>query len=239
MNNILACVNTKLLADYCAIDPRLPRLVALVKHWAKQRAVNDPYRGTLSSYCYVLMCIHLLQTRPTPVLPALQQLPPTFRRAVGQWTCEFCDDVSTGLGGREDRTEGGLLAVGWLLVLPSQLPLRVATTLSPLPPRQPNPPTTHPPPPPPAGVLPARLWGGQPREPGCPGVGLLRVLGLAAQLLTRRHLGAPRLLPAQGRQGLDAAHRKRATPGAALAAAPPVLAVCLLCACACCACCEQ
>ncbi len=51
--------------------------------------------GTLSSYCYVLMCIHLLQTRPVPVLPVLQQLPPTFRRTVGQWTCEFCDDVSS------------------------------------------------------------------------------------------------------------------------------------------------
>lgn len=55
-----------------------------------------PAAGTLSSYCYVLMCIHLLQTRPVPVLPVLQQLPPTFRRTVGQWTCEFCDDVSRG-----------------------------------------------------------------------------------------------------------------------------------------------
>lgn len=149
MNNLLACINTKLLADYCAIDGRLAPLVALVKHWAKQRAVNDPYRGehsvqgarwggdgagwlrpiwgpvgpagrtpplppmpptptpthphlprthagTLSSYCYVLMCIFLLQTRPQPVLPKLQQLAPTFRRTVGQWTCEFCDDVRAG-----------------------------------------------------------------------------------------------------------------------------------------------
>lgn len=95
VNNVLACINTKLLADYCAIDPRLAPLVALVKHWAKRRAVNDPYRGTLSSYCYVLMCIHLLQMRPTPVLPVLQQLPPTFRRTVGPWTCEFCDDVES------------------------------------------------------------------------------------------------------------------------------------------------
>ena len=45
MNNLLACINTKLVADYCAIDARLAALVALVKHWAKQRAVNDPYRG--------------------------------------------------------------------------------------------------------------------------------------------------------------------------------------------------
>ena len=67
--------------------------VAVVKHWAKQRAVNDSYRGTLSSYCYVLMCIHLLQTRNPPVLPSLQQMPPTFRREVGQWSCEFFDQV--------------------------------------------------------------------------------------------------------------------------------------------------
>ncbi len=38
-------------------------------------------RGTLSSYCYVLMCIHLLQRRSPPILPVLQQLQPaTFRR---------------------------------------------------------------------------------------------------------------------------------------------------------------
>lgn len=106
VNNTLACVNTKLLADYCAIDPRLAPLVALVKHWAKQRAVNDPYRGTLSSYCYVLMCIHLLQTRPVPVLPVLQQLPATFRRTVGLWACEFCDDVESlrGFGGANSET---------------------------------------------------------------------------------------------------------------------------------------
>lgn len=45
VNNMLACANTKLLADYCAIDGRLAPLVALVKHWAKNRAVNDAYRG--------------------------------------------------------------------------------------------------------------------------------------------------------------------------------------------------
>ena len=45
VNNMLACANTKLLADYCAIDSRLAPLVALVKHWAKNRAVNDAYRG--------------------------------------------------------------------------------------------------------------------------------------------------------------------------------------------------
>ena len=27
VNNMLACINTKLLADYCAVDPRLAQLV--------------------------------------------------------------------------------------------------------------------------------------------------------------------------------------------------------------------
>jgi hypothetical protein len=33
VNNRLAVVNTKLLRDYAAIDPRLRNLVLLVKHW--------------------------------------------------------------------------------------------------------------------------------------------------------------------------------------------------------------
>ncbi len=38
--------------------------------------VNDPYHGTLSSYCYVLMCVHALQRRDPPVLPVLQAMQP-------------------------------------------------------------------------------------------------------------------------------------------------------------------
>jgi len=111
VNNTLACINTKLLADYCAIDPRLAQLVAVVKHWAKQRAVNDPYRGTLSSYCYVLMCIHLLQTRLPPVLPVLQSLPATFSATVGLWTAEFFDDTLAleGFGAENKQTLADLV----------------------------------------------------------------------------------------------------------------------------------
>lgn len=80
VNNILAIVNTKLLRDYAAVDDRLLQLVFVVKLWAKRRQVNDSYRGTLSSYCYVLMCIHLLQQRSPPVLPCLQAMQPTHTR---------------------------------------------------------------------------------------------------------------------------------------------------------------
>ena len=82
VNNILAIVNTKLLKDYGVIDERLLQLVFVVKLWAKRRQVNDSYRGTLSSYCYVLMCIHLLQQRSPPILPCLQAMDPTHTRCL-------------------------------------------------------------------------------------------------------------------------------------------------------------
>ncbi|KAI8102318.1 hypothetical protein M9435_005923 [Picochlorum sp. BPE23] len=95
INNTLACLNTRLLADYCAIDPRLSQLVLIVKNWAKKRQVNDPYQGTLSSYCYVLMCIFHLQTRSPPILPVLQEMPPTISQNVGEWEVKYFDAVST------------------------------------------------------------------------------------------------------------------------------------------------
>ncbi|XP_059634044.1 UTP:RNA uridylyltransferase 1-like isoform X2 [Cornus florida] len=73
INNILAVVNTKLLRDYAQIDVRLRQLTFIVKHWAKSRGVNETYQGTLSSYAYVLMCIHFLQQRKPAILPCLQQ----------------------------------------------------------------------------------------------------------------------------------------------------------------------
>jgi hypothetical protein len=47
----------------------------VVKYWARQRDLNNTYHGTLSSYAYVLMCIHLLQTRNPPIVPCLQVRP--------------------------------------------------------------------------------------------------------------------------------------------------------------------
>ncbi len=55
LNNTLANINTKLLADYCAIDGRLTQLAFIVKHWAKRRQV----RGRL------LLCAVWPQHTPT------------------------------------------------------------------------------------------------------------------------------------------------------------------------------
>ncbi|GIL83276.1 hypothetical protein Vretimale_11362 [Volvox reticuliferus] len=94
INNLLAISNTCMLRDYCEIDPRLRQLALLVKHWARIRSVNDAYRGSLSSYAYVLLCIWLLQQRQPAILPVLQQCEPqTFDKMVGPWRCSYNDRV--------------------------------------------------------------------------------------------------------------------------------------------------
>ncbi|GAP91965.1 putative poly RNA polymerase cid13 [Rosellinia necatrix] len=73
----LALQNTLLLRCYSHTDPRVRPLVLFVKHWAKARGINTPYRGTLSSYGYVLMVLHYLINIVEPfVCPNLQQLAP-------------------------------------------------------------------------------------------------------------------------------------------------------------------
>ena len=93
VNNFLAVCNTRMLRDYAGLDVRMRQLGYLVKHWAKKRGVNEPYTGTLSSYCYILMCIHLLQTRTPPVLPCLQAAEHTFSRDIDGLRVGYNDDA--------------------------------------------------------------------------------------------------------------------------------------------------
>jgi len=77
----LAIHNTQLLRCYSQSDPRVKLMILFIKHWAKVRGVNTPYRGTLSSYGYVLMVLHYLVNIAQPfVCPNLQsihkELPP-------------------------------------------------------------------------------------------------------------------------------------------------------------------
>lgn len=93
INNVLAVVNTKLLRDYAQLDVRLRQLAFIVKHWAKSRGVNETYQGTLSSYAYVLMCIHFLQQRKPAILPCLQGMEATYAVTVEDVECAFFDQV--------------------------------------------------------------------------------------------------------------------------------------------------
>ncbi|CZR64104.1 related to caffeine-induced death protein 1 Cid1 [Phialocephala subalpina] len=69
----LAIHNTQLLRCYSVSDPRVKPMVLFVKNWAKKRGINTPYRGTLSSYGYVLMVLHYLVNVAQPfVCPNLQ-----------------------------------------------------------------------------------------------------------------------------------------------------------------------
>ena len=61
VNHTLGLVNTQLFAAYAAIDPRLAKLTAIVKHWAKRRQVVrhthafsmplDPYALGSVAFC--------------------------------------------------------------------------------------------------------------------------------------------------------------------------------------------
>ncbi|KAE8443749.1 hypothetical protein EG329_001429 [Mollisiaceae sp. DMI_Dod_QoI] len=69
----LAIHNTQLLRCYSVSDPRVRPMILFVKNWAKMRGINTPYRGTLSSYGYVLMVLHYLVNVAQPfVCPNLQ-----------------------------------------------------------------------------------------------------------------------------------------------------------------------
>ncbi|KAL6848544.1 hypothetical protein ACP4OV_021838 [Aristida adscensionis] len=111
INNLFAVANTKLLKDYAEIDQRLLQLAFLVKHWAKQRGVNETYRGTLSSYAYVIMCINFLQLREPKILPCLQAMEPTYTLNVDGTECAYFDKVDQlhGFGAENKESIAGLL----------------------------------------------------------------------------------------------------------------------------------
>ena len=91
INNLLALENSELIKAYMGCDMRARQLTFLIKHWAKQRKINDPFRGTLSSYAYVLMTIHFLQQLSPPVLPCLQTYASPNRpvKLVSGYDCHF------------------------------------------------------------------------------------------------------------------------------------------------------
>lgn len=73
----LALQNTLLLRCYSQTDPRVRPIVLFIKHWAKARGINSGYRGTMSSYGYVLMVLHyLVNIADPPVCPNLQLVQP-------------------------------------------------------------------------------------------------------------------------------------------------------------------
>lgn len=73
----------------------LARAPGLLTHLVN-RKINSPYKGTLSSYGYVLLVIYfLVHVKNPPVLPNLQQMPPLRPISpVGCWLSDspICPD---------------------------------------------------------------------------------------------------------------------------------------------------
>ncbi|KAI9251751.1 hypothetical protein BDA99DRAFT_181540 [Phascolomyces articulosus] len=75
VNNPLALHNTRMIKTYVAIDPRVRPLTMVIKHWTRQRALNNAADGgTLSTYTWTCMIINFLQMREPPILPVLHQM---------------------------------------------------------------------------------------------------------------------------------------------------------------------
>ncbi|KAJ6257594.1 hypothetical protein Dda_7379 [Drechslerella dactyloides] len=112
VNNTLALENTRMVKTYVDIDPRVRPLAMIIKHWTKQRILNDAAGGgTLSSYTWICMMINFLQTREPPILPSLHQrehkkLPPQNGVDVS-----FDDDIEKlrGFGDANNESLGSLL----------------------------------------------------------------------------------------------------------------------------------
>ncbi|XP_054438915.1 terminal uridylyltransferase 7 isoform X2 [Pteronotus mesoamericanus] len=94
--NTLALHNTRLLAAYSGIDPRVKYLCYTMKVFTKMCDIGDASRGSLSSYAYTLMVLYFLQQRNPPVIPVLQEIykgekkPEIF---VDGWNIYFFDQI--------------------------------------------------------------------------------------------------------------------------------------------------
>ncbi|XP_017289799.1 terminal uridylyltransferase 4 isoform X2 [Kryptolebias marmoratus] len=95
--NTLAQHNTRMLATYAALDPRVQFLGYTMKVFAKRCDIGDASRGSLSSYAYILMVLYFLQQRQPPVIPVLQEIfdgKTVPQRMVDGWNAFFFDDLA-------------------------------------------------------------------------------------------------------------------------------------------------
>ncbi|XP_062870941.1 terminal uridylyltransferase 4 isoform X2 [Trichomycterus rosablanca] len=94
--NTLAQHNTRMLATYATLDPRVQYLGYTIKVFAKRCDIGDASRGSLSSYAYILMVLYFLQQRQPPVIPVLQEIydgNSMPQKMVDGWNAYFFDDL--------------------------------------------------------------------------------------------------------------------------------------------------
>ncbi|OMJ22307.1 Poly(A) RNA polymerase cid11 [Smittium culicis] len=117
VNNTIALVNTKMIQTFLAIDPRALPFAMVIKHWAKQREINDAaFGGTLSPYSWVNLALSFLQMRNPPILPTLHPsenpyVDPTLDYRTQKPNLEFNHNLSKliGYGTQNKESIGELL----------------------------------------------------------------------------------------------------------------------------------
>ncbi|MCJ1392822.1 hypothetical protein MMC18_005693 [Xylographa bjoerkii] len=112
VNNTLALENTRMIKTYVQIDWRVRPLAMVVKHWTRERVLNDAaLGGTLSSYTWICMIINFLQTRNPAILPSLHQRPHQRRVDAQGKISAFADDLESlrGFGNANKESIGELL----------------------------------------------------------------------------------------------------------------------------------
>ncbi|CRG87196.1 Poly(A) RNA polymerase cid13 [Talaromyces islandicus] len=112
VNNTLALENTRMIRTYVDVDDRVRPLAMIVKHWTKQRVLNDAaLGGTLSSYTWICLIINFLQTRDPPILPSLQNRPHQTKKVIDGVQVSFDDDLDSlrDFGSSNKQTLGQLL----------------------------------------------------------------------------------------------------------------------------------
>eukprot|EP00057_Strongylocentrotus_purpuratus_P033746 XP_792619.3 PREDICTED: poly(A) RNA polymerase, mitochondrial [Strongylocentrotus purpuratus] len=74
-DNRIAIKSSEMLYIFGRLDPRVRPLVFMVRHWARLNGITNNNPGYwITNYPLTLLVIFFLQTRPEPVLPALNKI---------------------------------------------------------------------------------------------------------------------------------------------------------------------
>ncbi|EDO43972.1 predicted protein, partial [Nematostella vectensis] len=116
--NTLALENSRMLRTYADLDVRVRQLGFTLKIFAKVCDIGDASKGSLSSYAYILMLLHYLQTCQPPVIPILQELHngQCPNNMIEGWNCWYYNDLPNlpKVWKSKNRESVGLLWLGFL-----------------------------------------------------------------------------------------------------------------------------
>ena len=133
--NTLGLHNTRMLAYYADLDPRVRIIGYVMKVFAKLCDIGDASRGSLSSYAYVILALHYLQRCDPPVIPVLQEIDhldadgKVKKRIVDGWNAWFFNGSAEELkslwsGWGKNKETVGELWIGLLRYYTEEFPVK-------------------------------------------------------------------------------------------------------------------